>query len=41
MKMFYKKRKKSNIQKIERSIYESNNDENESLNMLFQAAMKR
>ena len=41
MRMFYKERKKSNIQKIERSIYESNNDENKDLNMLLQAAIKQ
>ena len=34
MKVFYKKQKRSNIQKIERSIYKSNNDENENLNIL-------
>ena len=41
MRIFYKKQKKSNTQRIERSIYESNNDGNENLNMLFQAAMKQ
>ena len=41
MKMFYKKQKQSNIQRIERSIYESNNNENENFNTLFQATMKR
>ena len=41
MRMFYKERKKSNIQRIERPIYKNNNNENENLNMLFQAAMKR
>ena len=40
MKMFYKERKRNNIQRIERSIYEDNNNENENLNMLLQAAMK-
>ena len=41
MRMFYKKRKKSNIQRIERPIYENNNDENKNLNMLLQATMKQ
>ena len=41
MKVFYKERKRYNIQRIERSIYESNNSGNENLNMLLQAVMKR
>ena len=34
MKVFYKKRKRSDIQRIERPIYENNNDGNEDLNIL-------
>ena len=41
MRMFYKKRKKSNTQRIERPIYKNNNSENGNLNILFQTAMKR
>ena len=39
--MFYKERKRSNTQRIEKPIYENNNDENKDLNMLFQATMER
>ena len=39
--MFYKEWKRNNTQRIERSIYENNNDENENLNKLLQTAMER
>ena len=41
MRIFYKKQKENNIQKIKRSIYKKNNNENEDLNILLQRAMKR
>ena len=34
MKVFYKKYKRNNIQRTEKSIFENNNDKNKDLNML-------
>ena len=41
MRVFNKERKKNNIQKIERPIYENNNNKNKDLNMLFQPTIKQ